>query len=496
MSKRVLLAGLFHETHTFLSGTTALDEFSVRRGGELLEARGDGSPLDGVLEVADRHGWHVIPSIDLRAVPSATVADAVLETFWSGFRETIQESVGDSLDGIYLVLHGAMVSETLLDVEGEIITRIRSLPETAGVPICGVLDLHGNISRRTIEPTQGLIAYRSNPHTDSRRAAVDAAELLQRVMESGRQPVSLYEQAPIIWPPTGTGTDDDPMRTLEAMARDIERKEPVIAAVNVFGGFSFADTPDTGVSFSAVTFGDPAVDRRELAALSRWAVEHRELGNVIDPPLERVVPRIREHIARGETPIVIVEPSDNIGGGAPGDGTSILRMLLEQRIDNSAVAINDPDAVRTLSACRRGDCVSLSIGGKGSPLTEGPLQLDVELLSTSNGQFELEDRHSHLASINGVHIDMGPSAVVRCDGVTILLTSRKTPPFDLGQLRSQGLEPERLSAIGVKAAVAHRRAYEKIQRASYTVSTPGPCSSDVKSFPYQHVRRPVYPLDD
>jgi len=67
--------------------------------------------------------------------------------------------------------------------------------------------------------------------------------------------------------------------------------------------------------------------------------------------------------------------------------------------------------------------------------------------------------------------------------------------FDLGQWRSQGIDPKRLSAIGVKAAVAHRRAYEKIQRASYTVSTPGPCSSDVKSFPYQHVRRPVYPLD-
>jgi microcystin degradation protein MlrC len=81
-------------------------------------------------------------------------------------------------------------------------------------------------------------------------------------------------------------------------------------------------------------------------------------------------------------------------------------------------------------------------------------------------------------------------------GVLILLTSRKTPPFDLGQLRSQGIEPERLSAIGVKAAVAHRRAYEKIQAASYTVATPGPCSSDVRTFPFAKVRRPVYPLDE
>ena len=120
----------------------------------------------------------------------------------------------------------------------------------------------------------------------------------------------------------------------------------------------------------------------------------------------------------------------------------------------------------------------------------------VWLARRSDGRFELEDRESHLASMCGVRIDMGPCAVVRAAGVTILLTSKKTPPFDLGQLRSQGIEPERLSVIGVKAAVAHRRAYDRIVKASFTVATPGPCSSDLLSFPYRHVRRPIDPLDD
>jgi microcystin degradation protein MlrC len=130
------------------------------------------------------------------------------------------------------------------------------------------------------------------------------------------------------------------------------------------------------------------------------------------------------------------------------------------------------------------------------------LTIDVELLSTSDGQFRLEDPHSHLASMAGMQIDMGPCATVRHNlgiagqGVRILLTSRKTPPFDLGQLRSQGIEPETLSVIGVKAAVAHRQAYDKITRASYTVDTPGPCSSDLRTFPFEHVRRPFFPLDD
>jgi microcystin degradation protein MlrC len=79
--------------------------------------------------------------------------------------------------------------------------------------------------------------------------------------------------------------------------------------------------------------------------------------------------------------------------------------------------------------------------------------------------------------------------------VTILLTSRKTPPFDLGQWRSQGLEPKSFSFIGVKAAVAHRRVYDPIAARMLWVDTPGPCTSNLRSLPYRRIRRPAYPLD-
>ena len=57
MSHRVLLAGLFHETHTFLDGRTPLDDWTILRGDELLSARGDASPLAGAISVADECGW-------------------------------------------------------------------------------------------------------------------------------------------------------------------------------------------------------------------------------------------------------------------------------------------------------------------------------------------------------------------------------------------------------------------------------------------------------
>ena len=502
MSKRVLLGGLFHETHTFLEGTTPLDDFSVRRGDELLSTRGDGSPLSGALEVADVAGWQVIPIIDMRATPSATVEDAVFDCFWDEFRSVYEREIDEGIDGIFLVLHGAMACETILDPEGELIGRIRGLPNAADIPICGVLDLHGNISQPCIEQTQGLIAYRCNPHTDARAATVNGAKLLDRILTDGCQPVSVWAQPPVMWPPTGVATGDDPMRTLEAKAREIEESDPDIAAVNVMAGYSFADTPMTGVSFAAVTFGNPENARKQIQELCEWTVANQEAGDVRDTPLADVIDEIRGRAANGEGPIAVVEPSDNIGGAAPGDGTSILRALIEHQIDNSAVIINDPAAVAALQKLSPGERVAVSIGGKGSRLSEGPVTIEVELLSTSDGQFRLEDPHSHLASMAGMQIDMGPCATARHNletegsGVRILLTSRKTPPFDLGQLRSQGIEPETLSVIGVKAAVAHRQAYDKITTASYTVDTPGPCSSDLRTFPFQHVRRPSFPLDD
>lgn len=493
MPPRVLLAGLFHETHTFVPGFTPLGDFQCRRGEELLACRGDGSPLGAVVEVAQQHGWELLPTIDLRANPSATADDSVLETFWDAFRAQAEPQLRRGVDGIFLVLHGAMVCQSVPDVEGEVLQRIARLPGAERPLVAGVLDLHANYTPDMARYSHALLAYRENPHTDAAATARRAAELLHRLLQHGQRPRTVYQQPPILWPPTGVATADEPMRSLERMARDIERRYPEILAVNVLAGFAFADLPEAGPSFSAITLGDPLNAQRHLERLAAYAWEHRAEGNRLDPPIDDLMPRILAH-DRG--PVLIVEPADNIGGGAPGDGTGVLHALVRHDVADAAVVINDPQAVAALRDVPLGSTRRLEIGGHSGPLSGGPVVLDVELLSRSDGRFDLEDPHSHLASMRGVHIEMGPCAVVRHRGIRVLLTSRKTPPFDLGQLRSQGIVPESLRVIGVKAAVAHRRAYDPIAVASYTVDTPGPCSSDLRRFPYRRLRRPIYPLDD
>lgn len=493
MSKRVLLAGLFHETNTFLREVTCAEDFRIRYGENLLDAADDASPLSGALEVARMQGWDLLPVIDMRAMPSGTVADHVIRLFWFTLLSAVERAGERPIDGVFLVLHGAMASEGLQDVEGTLLSRIRRLPALRNVPVCGVLDLHANVTEQMCTESDGLVAYRENPHTDAREAATRGAWLLERLMEAG-EPVKTYRAQPaIVWPPTGTGTADLPMSELERRAREIEAADARMLAVNVFAGFSFADTFETGPCFTVITNGSRYRARKVLAELSELAWSLREEGNRLDMPLEEAVASVS---ANGPGPALLVEPADNIGAGAPGDTTALLRALMRNGAHNAGVIINDPETVKQLHQLRPGASAAVSLGGKSGVPGAAPLDLCVELVSVSDGQFQLEDPQSHLASIYGRHIFMGPCAVVRHGGITVLVTSRKTPPFDLGQWRSQGIEPEKLSIIGVKAAVAHRRAYDPIARCSFSVSTPGPCASNLRLLPYRRIRRPIYPLDE
>jgi microcystin degradation protein MlrC len=470
---RILIAGLFHETHTFLDGLTTLADFQIRRGEELWACKGDSSPFGGVLELADEFGWEMIPAADYRAQPSATVADDVIEQFWDDLDSYVKKG---GYDAIYLVLHGAMVSQTMVDVEGEILRRVRVITD---VPIFGVFDLHANFSPQMAALADCLVGYRENPHTDAREAGLIAARLLYRCLATGQRPRMQLNNPGIIWPPTGTGTANDPMLTLEAMARQFEGEAESLWAMNIVAGFSFADTPDTGVSFVACGTADATL---QLEALAKRAHELTHLGMITDPPADEVLAGLKPQPA-GLT--VLVEPADNIGGGAPGDCTGLLRALIRHGIENAAICLCDPQAVSELEAGAR----TIRLGGKGSRLDPGPLELEVQLVALNDGRFELEDKNSHLASMCGDVFDMGRCAVVKHQGITILITSVKTPPFDLGQWHSQGIAVEALSVVAVKAAVAHRRAYDKIAARMLWVDTPGPCSSNLDALPFRHLKR-------
>jgi len=492
MKPRILFGGIFHETHTFLEGTTAWADFIISRDAEILTKLGDGSPTDGFLQVAQDAGLEVVPTIDARALPSAIMEDDAFEQFWSEFSPRATTAIANGIDAIYLVLHGAMCTQTIRDPEGELLTRIRALPGASDLPIFGVFDLHANLALRTFDLAQGLVSYRNNPHNDSRESAMRSANIMVQALREKQIPRMLGCQLPLLWSPPATGTADDPMKALATRARELETEHGAILNINIVPGFAFADSPDTRVGLSVIHQSNDALAKTVLTELAELAWSLREKGIIEYPTADELLTKIQ---ADPNGPTLLVEPSDNIGGGAPGDCTGVLRAFLKHGTTNALLTIADPEAVKALADAQPGEVRTLAIGGKRSRLDPGPVTLEVTFVSRSDGKFTLVDRNSHLASMGGVNIDMQDSAVVRTENLTILLNSRKTPPFDLGQYRSQGIEPKDFAFIGVKAAVAHRQGYDPITAQSYWVDTPGPCRSDLASFPFHEIRRPIYPLD-
>jgi microcystin degradation protein MlrC len=490
MTRTVLLGGLYHETHTFLSRRTTLADFeamAVNIGPDIVANNlGNQSPTDGFLSHALGKGWEIVPTIQMTAMPSGTVEDEVLEVFRRHFFPVFEENL-DRLDGIFLILHGAMVSAGSDDPEGELLRDIRGVLTRRGidVPVVGVLDLHANVSQAMIDNSTCLVAYRENPHNDARETAVRAARIFDELMTTPGMS-QVHRATEWILPPTGVGTADDPMKAVLAAAREIEARDKDIVNINVMAGYSYADVPDCGFSLAAATRGDPAVASGYLDELVDVLERQIEKAYPKDADLGEVLAKI-DGLPPGNGPVLLVEPADNIGGGTPGDATDLLGPLLATGRKGIVAVIADPGAVAECAAAGLGANVSLTIGAKTDQHHGSPLPFTGRVRNLTDGKFELENKRSHLASMLGSHADMGPCAVVENEQAVVLLTSRKMPPMDLGQVHSQGVRPEDASYVIVKAAVSHRDAYNPIMRATFNVDSAGLCTSNLRRLPYQKI---------
>ena len=492
MSARVLLANLAHETHCFAPGSLGPSDFRMREGEAVLSRRGDRSAVDGLLSVAEEEGWALVPAADYAAPPGPTVEREVFERFWASVASRLD---GEGLDAVLMTLHGAMVCEGLRDVEGELLTRLRD--GVGAIPIVFAFDLHATVTEAMLRGADAMVCFRENPHTDTMATGRRAARLLARMLGEGLRTAMVGRRVPVVWPPSGTGTADPPMRELCQAARDAEAASDGVLAVNVVGGFAYADAPGVGVHLSAVVRDDPEAREAGCAAvdaLGRIAWTRRAEGLRRFPtPAGALRRRAGAGAPVPGRPDLLVEPADNIGGGATGDATGVLRALLDVA-EPSLIVLADPESVAALADLPVGTTASLAVGGRANPFDEGPVELEAVLLSRSDGRFRLEDEHSHAVS-DGMEIEMGPCAVVRSGPVTILLTSRATVPFDLGQLRSQALDPAAFALIGVKAAVGHRRAYDPVAGRSFEVETRALCPSDLSLLDHRHLTERLFPFD-
>lgn len=492
LAPRIAIGGILHETHTFMAQPTTLRDFeggSLYRDEDLLRnMAGTRSGIGGMIEAAADRGWQLLPTLYATAMPAGTVRDDAYQTLLTDLIDSLRQAL--PLDGVLLALHGAMVAEGELDVETDIVARARAIVG-ARTPIVVVLDMHGNISPRLVDLADVLLAYDTNPHIDMHARGVEAVDIMCRLLRREICPEAAYARPALLLPPQSTGSDDPPLALVHARAAEMEAEDDVIC-IAVMAGFAYADTSYCGASIVVTTHDQPNLARQYARELSRLFQAHRDTAL---PRFLQPADAVALAAQQQGGPVILVDSADNIGGGTPGDGTDALAAMLDGDVQGGLIVLADGEAVAICWEAGVGATVMLPLGGKTDNWHGQPVPVTGTVQALSDGVFTPELADNHFAAFYGAQVNMGRCAWLRSGGVNVLLTELKTPPMDLAQLRHIGIAPEEQQMIVVKSAVAYRAAYLPIASAVIEMDTAGLCSANLSRFSYQHLRRPVFPLD-
>lgn len=493
---RVLIAEVAHESNSFVHDTTGRAAFQARRelfGEEVIEElRTTNSEIAGFLSVFEAAEYHVTPALSVTATPGGVVEQQTFERYWEHLAETIR-NVGSDLDGVALVLHGAMVLEDHPDGDGRIISRVRELVGPA-VPIVATLDLHTNITDRMLAGADALIAYEEYPHTDMYETGETAASILTTILEEGITTHHAIERPPLLSSGPTQNTNEPPMSDLMSLARGAEQRGEILK-VNLTPGFFRSDVPEAGFAVSTVATSDRAGTEvaRELAT----AVWERRIDFEPDyPGPEEAVAQAnaRANDDSMDGPIVLGDVGDNPGGGATGDETAVLSELLTQEVDNAGlVLMHDPGAVATCREAGVRSTTTLDLGGKKRDSHTDPIEgLACYVKTITDGRFTNTGPMG-----TGTANDTGSTVLLRCgNDVWVVVTDNRIQPLDAELWRHVGIQPERLDVIVVKSANHYRADYDRLAVEVVPVDSPGVNTMNPADYTYEHLDRPKFPLDD
>ena len=485
---RIATGCIGHETNTFSSVPTSIDDFKIQRsyhiGDKIISTfRQTNTITGGFIESSEKLGIQIVPLLWTFATPSGAVEQQAYDTLKGEFLDLLRNA--GQIDGVFLDLHGAMATEEIEDAEGDLIRSVREI--VGSLPIVVTLDLHANITAEMAEYSDTIIGFDTYPHVDCYDRGVEAAEVISDIVQGTIRPTMAYRQLPLLTSPPAQCTMKPLMSGVVDQLHALET-EPGVVTATLSMGFPFADIHDAGVSVLITTNDDQQLAEQHANTFAKYIWDMREAFNLNLVSVEKAIEITNQ--SEGQ-PIVLAEGSDNPGGGGPCDGTIILRKFIEADVQDAVIAIiADPESVALAIEAGVGNTVALNVGGKTIPLHGEPVALTGYVKTISDGNFVHKGPMAR-----GVRSSLGRTTVVKVGGIEIILTERRFQPIDAEVLRSVGIEPRDRKLIALKSAVHFRADYTPIAHEILEADTPGVHSADLFSYDYQKVRRPIYPLD-
>ncbi|MFM7045948.1 MAG: M81 family metallopeptidase [Ilumatobacteraceae bacterium] len=502
---RVAIAGFLHEANSLADITTrsAAVDHSAMPGSLASSAESSGA----VARLRELCGASVeivaLPVWDFGAAGPIAAADF---EFVLGHVVDALRTAGP-VDAVIVPGHGAGRTTADLDPDAAFLTAIR---EVVGddVPVVVVLDFHANVSSAMCAAADVIIGYRTNPHVDVVDRLREAAEHVVRLLHGehrdsrhdgrhgghcvGRTVIARCA-VPMVLPQIAQLTTRG--ETLhEVMALAEAAIVPPVRNVSVFGGFSLADVPDCGLTI-VVTADEGAeavaASTAEQIAAAAWARRNRYRLTVV--PLADAVSRAAAAAAGDTPPVILADTSDNPGGGAPGNATFILAALHAARVRGVVMGLQcDTAVVDAAWAAGVGARIEARFNeGSDRPLAP-PFTAHATVLALADGEF-VPSRGVYAGAVRRP----GRCCALDIDGIRIAVSSRPVQAADDDTLRHAGLDPSTARVVVVKSRGHFRAGFDHLfsERQVVEVGAQGVATNDLSAVDWQHLRRPVFPLD-
>jgi len=485
---RIAICEFGRETNTFATGVVQYSDIVkawIPADRIVPTFRGSAQYLGGMIRAAEEEQVEIVPLSSMRITASAAIADEAMDQVLSVICAEL-EQVKDTVDGVCFAMHGAGCSQTEFDMESH---TLRTLRKVVGdkMPITASLDLHANMSQEMLQLSDGLFGLKENPHIDCATAGYNACKALTAILRGELKPRMALIQLPMMITPATGSTYSEPMKSAKEYFAQYCAEHNLVDTT-LFHGFSAADHENSSCSVLVVANDEDPMPHAKVLAQYFWNRRAEFIPHTLTP--DEAIDKALQVRKNGY--VIINEISDNPGSGCPGDGTHLLRALLKRNLPKTVFQyITDKEVAQQAMEAGVGAKISIRLGAKTDNMHGTPIELDgVEVLAVSDGRFE----HSS-PLYSGLWCNLGTTVRLRYGNVEFIVDSFRTQATDDGALRITGSFLDKYEIVCLKSANHFRGFFEPRADAIVTADPPGLRCSDLTTYPFRRLRRPIYPLD-
>lgn len=479
---KVLVGKFSSESNEHSHSLMSFDKFIFKFGEDMVDAV-------FVRDVFEAAGIELIPSIAAIGHPHGLVTKDAFDFILARFVESVTSHLHE-IDGIFLFLHGA---SKVIDLPGGSAEHafVRAIRKVCGpyVPIALVMDPHGNLSDELVNNVNILRCYRHSPHTDIKETYEFVAKKFIHLLHHRQNIHPVYYKVPIIIGGEKSVSLDEPMVSINRLCDEAEATGRIMSA-SFHIGYLRHDGDKLGCSVVVVpeTVKDRSFADTWAKKIRAFAYEKRHEfkyhGNVAEP--QEAIQQVVEY--KGG-PCFLTDSGDNVGSGADGFNTYVLRQILALPDFHDkkyiVAGIVDKKAYHFLYKKQVHDRVEFDLGADLDAMSE---KVHVKGYIVAKGLASpMYEGRSDIGSAITVQFDDAPvQVIVEYDAIQYL---------DEEQFTTSGLRIEEYDVIVVKEGYISDE-YAKYGAYCVMSLTQGPTYQKSENLVFKRIMRPMFPYDD